>query len=118
MLPFSLKSLAPILKGAGVMAAKAFGIHGLQAAFLHGGEHGANVGQLKRDLKKPELAKRIDDDTAEARSFGFDATPTFVINGVSVRGAAPLDEFEDVLRRVSRSGGQEAPCAACDKKKQ
>ena len=79
---------------------------------------GANVGQLKRDLKKPELAKRIDDDTAEARSFGFDATPTFVINGVSVRGAAPLDEFEDVLRRVSRSGGQEAPCAACDKKKQ
>lgn len=79
---------------------------------------GANVGQLKRDLKRPELAKRIEDDTAEARSFGFDATPTFVVNGVSVRGAAPLDEFEDVLRRVSRSGGQEAPCAACDKKKQ
>ncbi|WP_231583892.1 DsbA family protein [Desulfovibrio sp. TomC] len=77
---------------------------------------GANVSQLKRDLKRADLAKRIDDDTAEARSFGFDATPTFVINGVSVRGAAPLDEFEDVLRRVSRPGGQEAPCAACDKK--
>ena len=78
---------------------------------------GANVTHLKRDLNRPELAKRIDDDTAEARAFGFDATPTFVINGVSVRGAASLDEFEDVLRRVARSGGQEAPCAACDKKK-
>ena len=78
---------------------------------------GANVNQLKRDLKRPELAKRIEDDTAEARAFGFDATPTFVINGVSVRGAAPLSEFEDVLRRVAGSGGQEAPCAACDKKK-
>ena len=78
---------------------------------------GANVSQLKRDLKRAELAKRIEDDTAEARAFGFDATPTFVINGVSVRGAAPLDEFEDVLRRVARPGGQEAPCAACDKKK-
>lgn len=78
---------------------------------------GANVPQLKRDLKNPELAKRIDDDVAEARSFGIDGTPTFVINGVSVRGAAPIDEFEDVLRRVSKGGGEEAPCAACDKKK-
>jgi protein-disulfide isomerase len=78
---------------------------------------GANIGQLKRDLKRADLAKRIEDDTAEARAFGFDATPTFVINGVSIRGAAPLDEFEDVLRRVARPGGQEAPCAACDKKK-
>ena len=78
---------------------------------------GANVPRLKRDLKNPALTKRIDDDVAEARSFGIDGTPTFVINGVSVRGAAPLNEFEDVLRRVAgSSGGQEAPCAACDKK--
>ncbi len=78
---------------------------------------GANLPRLKRDMKNPDLAKRIDDDVAEARSFGIDGTPTFVINGVSVRGAAPIGEFEDVLRRVSRRGGEEAPCAACDKKK-
>jgi len=77
---------------------------------------GAGVPRLKRDLKDPALAKRIDDDVAEARSFGIDGTPTFLIDGVSVRGAAPLGEFEDVLRRVARPGGQEAPCAACDKK--
>ncbi len=79
---------------------------------------GANVSQLKKDLKNPALAKRIDDDVAEARSFGIEGTPTFVINGVSVRGAAPLNEFEDVLRQVAKnSGGQEAPCDTCNKKK-
>lgn len=78
---------------------------------------GANVSKLKRDLKKPELTERIDADVAEARAFGIDGTPTFLVNGVSVQGAAPLAEFEDVLRKVSASGGQEAPCDTCDKSK-
>ena len=77
---------------------------------------GANVNKLKRDLKKPELAARIDADVAEARAFGIEGTPTFLVSGVSVRGAAPLAEFEDVLRQVGTSSG-EAPCAACDKSK-
>jgi len=77
---------------------------------------GGNLQTLKRAMKNPELAKRIDDDVAEARGFGIDGTPTFLVNGVSVRGAAPVSEFEDVLRQVSRSGGEEAPCAACTKK--
>ena len=78
---------------------------------------GADVSRLKRDLKNPALAKRIDDDVAEARSFGIEGTPTFLVAGVSVRGAAPLADFEDVLRRVGRTGGEEAPCATCNKKK-
>jgi len=79
---------------------------------------GANIGKLKRDLKKPELTKRIDADVAEARAFGIEGTPTFLVNGVSVRGAVPLSDFEDVLHKVDAShGGEEAPCAACDKAK-
>ncbi len=77
---------------------------------------GADIPHLKKDLKNPALAKRIDGDVAEARAFGIEGTPTFVINGVSVRGAAPLGEFEDVLRQVSRGGGEEAPCDTCNKK--
>ncbi len=79
---------------------------------------GANMPRLKRDMRNPALAKRIDDDVAEARSFGIEGTPTFLIDGVSVRGAAPIGEFEDVLRRVARTGGEEAPCATCNKKQQ
>jgi protein-disulfide isomerase len=77
---------------------------------------GANVARLKRDMKNPDLTKRIDDDVAEARAFGIEGTPTFLISGVSVRGAAPLDEFENVLRRVGKTGGEEAPCSTCNKK--
>jgi len=78
---------------------------------------GADVPRLKKDLRNPKFAKRVDEDVAEARSFGIEGTPTFIVNGVSVRGAAPLDEFEDVLRQVSRRGGEEAPCDTCNKKK-
>jgi len=78
---------------------------------------GANVAKLKRDLKKPELTARIDADVAEAKAFGIDGTPSFLINGVSVQGAAPLAEFEDVLRKVGATGGQEAPCDTCNKSK-
>lgn len=77
---------------------------------------GANVMRLKRDMKNPDLAKRIDDDVSEARAFGIEGTPTFLLSGVSVRGAAPIDEFEDVLRRVAKTGGEEAPCSTCNKK--
>lgn len=79
---------------------------------------GADVSRLKKDLRNPKFAKRVDDDVAEARSFGIEGTPTFVLNGVSIRGAAPVDEFEDVLRQVARQhGGEEAPCDTCNKKK-
>lgn len=78
---------------------------------------GANVNKLKRDLKDPALAKRIDADVAEARAFGIEGTPTFLVNGVSLRGAVPLSDFEDVLHKVAGQHGEEAPCATCDKAK-
>uniref|UniRef100_I2PYQ3 Protein-disulfide isomerase n=1 Tax=Desulfovibrio sp. U5L TaxID=596152 RepID=I2PYQ3_9BACT len=110
--------LAFAFHDAAFAAQQEIGQAGSPAVYALAVKLGANLPRLRRDMRNPELAKRIDDDVAEARSFGIDGTPTFVINGVSVRGAAPIDEFEDVLRRVARSGGEEAPCAACDKKKQ
>lgn len=53
--------------------------------------------RLARDLKRKELSDRLDADYAEAGKFGFDGTPTFLVNGVSVRGAAPLSDFENIL---------------------
>ena len=46
------------------------------------------------------MADIISEDMKEARSFGFDATPSFLINGVSVVGAVPIEEFEKVIRLV------------------
>lgn len=77
---------------------------------------GANPNKLKRDLRRPELAARIDADVAEARAFGINGTPTFLVNGVSIHGAAPLTEFEEILRKVDNASG-EAPCDTCNKLK-
>jgi protein-disulfide isomerase len=56
--------------------------------------------KLKKDLDSKELADLLSEDSKEARSFGFDATPSFLINGVSLVGAVPLEEFEKVIRLV------------------
>jgi protein-disulfide isomerase len=56
--------------------------------------------RMKTDLESKEIADIISEDSQEARSFGFDATPSFLINGVSVIGAVPIEEFERVIRLV------------------
>ena len=61
---------------------------------------GADPLRLERDLQSKEVAGQIDQDMAEAQKFGLRGTPMFLINGVSVRGAGPLEEFEKVIRLV------------------
>lgn len=59
------------------------------------------------DLKKIEVAlkndsaitKRIETDMAEAKKFGFSGTPGFIINGVSLKGAYPIDSFKEIIDR-------------------
>jgi protein-disulfide isomerase len=61
---------------------------------------GVDDAKLKKDLDSKELVDLLGEDMKEARSFGFDATPSFLINGVSVIGAVPIEEFERVIRLV------------------
>lgn len=60
----------------------------------------ADMDQLKRTLNSPQVEARIEGDIREARKFGFTASPVFLVNGVTVTGAAPLDEFEEVLQML------------------
>lgn len=61
-----------------------------------------NAARLKKDMESPALRKRIEADVEEARRFGVEGTPTFLVNGVPVRGAAPVEEFEDLLRLLEQ----------------
>ena len=61
---------------------------------------GVDDARLKMDLESKEIADMIGEDLKEGRSFGFDATPSFLINGVSVVGAVPIEEFERVIRLI------------------
>ena len=38
-------------------------------------------------------------DTAEAEGFGFQGTPAFIINGVSIVGALPFSEFREIIEQ-------------------
>lgn len=55
---------------------------------------------LAREIARSNLTDLINRDIQEAERFGIGATPTFLINGVTVQGAYPLEEFEKVIRLV------------------
>ena len=50
-------------------------------------------------MSSDTVKERIEADMAEARKFGFSGTPGFLINGVSLRGAYPFDEFKKIIDR-------------------
>jgi protein-disulfide isomerase len=61
---------------------------------------GVDETRLKQDMSSRELVDSIDEDMKEAKSFGFEATPSFLINGVSLVGAFPIEEFERIIALV------------------
>ncbi len=63
-------------------------------------ELGIDLGELQKVLKSTKIAENIAADQAEAKSFGFDATPTFLVNGVSIRGYVPTDKFEAIVELI------------------
>jgi len=58
----------------------------------------ADMPKLAADIKRKELTERLIADDKEAREFDFQGTPSYVVNGISIRGAQPLSEFEDIIR--------------------
>lgn len=58
---------------------------------------GANVAKAKKDAEGDEVKKRLDADRAEAEKFGFSGTPGYLVNGVSLKGAYPFEEFKKVI---------------------
>lgn len=62
---------------------------------------GANMDKLMSDLKgkSSDIAAIINKDMEEAGKFGFQGTPGYLINGVSLKGAYPYDEFKKVIDR-------------------
>ncbi|WP_027185043.1 DsbA family protein [Desulfovibrio inopinatus] len=66
-------------------------------------EAGANMDQLQKDLEDPAIDKQLTQDTNEARQFGFDGTPTYLVDGVSIRGAAPPQRFDYIVEEIAKA---------------
>ena len=76
-------------------------------------EVGADPGLVETAVNDQDLVDRVLADIKEAESFGFKGTPTFLVGGVEIRGAAPAEEFERVIRLVEER--QAAECDECTK---
>lgn len=61
---------------------------------------GVNMKNLKKNIDSERVNKRIEEDMEEAKKFNIQGTPGFVVNGIPVRGAYPLDHFERVINEL------------------
>lgn len=68
-------------------------------------EMGLDAARLEKDAASPAVMASIQEDLAEAKEFGFSGTPGFLLNGVPVRGAYPLEHFEEIMRRLDGKKG-------------
>jgi len=65
---------------------------------------GVNLTKLKSDLKSKEIISQIENDIAEAKKFGLQGTPGFIINGIPVKGAYPASHFEQIIKKLESKG--------------
>ncbi len=60
---------------------------------------GANVERVKKDMNSDKVKKRIEEDMEEAKKFGIQGTPGFLVMGVTIKGAYPKEEFFSVIEK-------------------
>ncbi len=53
--------------------------------------------RLMEDLYGEIVEQRLKSDRMEAERFGFDGTPAFLVNGISIIGNRPKDDFERII---------------------
>ncbi len=65
---------------------------------------GADMAKLKKDLDSSAVKTRIEEDMKEAAEFGMQGTPGFLVNGVPVRGAYPIEHFNQIIEELKKRG--------------
>ena len=59
-----------------------------------------NMERFKADLKAPSTVEAIDKNMAEAETRGVSGTPNFLINGVTLSGAQPYEQFKEAIDKA------------------
>jgi protein-disulfide isomerase len=67
-------------------------------------EAGVDVAKYKAALASKKYTAKIDEDMALAQKIGANGTPAFRINGVTVSGAQPFDNFKKVIDQQLEEG--------------
>lgn len=66
---------------------------------------GADLAKMKKDMDGEKVKARLEADKKEAEKFGISGTPGFIVAGVALRGAYPLQNFEQIIERKLKEGG-------------
>ena len=59
-----------------------------------------NVDKFNKDRASDEAQKQIDEDMKAGQAIGIQGTPGFVLNGVKILGAYPIDHFEKIISKL------------------
>jgi len=60
---------------------------------------GLDGAKAAADAKSDAVKNKIEADVKEAKGFGIDGTPGYLINGVPLHGALPVEVFEKVIAK-------------------
>ncbi len=61
---------------------------------------GADMKKLAKDINSKVVIDRIKADQKEAQKFGIQGTPGFILNGVAIRGAYPVEYFDMIINKL------------------
>lgn len=61
---------------------------------------GLDMEKFNKDRNSEEIAKQIESEQASASKHKLTGTPSFVLNGVVIRGAQPPENFVNVIDRL------------------
>lgn len=61
---------------------------------------GVDVERCEKDVESQAVKDRIAADMEEAGKFGFNGTPGFLLNGIPVNGAYPVEYFEEIIKKL------------------
>jgi len=62
---------------------------------------GLDLAKFNQDRESPQALAQVEADFKQGEQLGVQGTPTFVLNGVVVRGARPLADFETVIKLLA-----------------
>ncbi|MBI3590999.1 MAG: thioredoxin domain-containing protein [Candidatus Melainabacteria bacterium] len=61
---------------------------------------GLNIEKFNKDRASDEAQKQIDADMKAGQAVGIQGTPGFILNGVKILGAYPVDHFEKIISKL------------------
>lgn len=61
---------------------------------------GLDAAKAAKDAKSDAVKNKIEADIKEAKGFGIEGTPAYLVNGVPLRGAYPVEAFEQVIAKI------------------